>query len=168
MFLVYATSYSEYLFSDSFQGPYEFDTINILPFNRGANGQIEVKALTQDQTAKKWQRKEFNPELLAPEVSDLKRYIYDTTYIVELCSGQAINLGLFTVLGVPRVPRSSLLSLFSLPICSGPLLLALPCPTFLASPSLCQQRSSQVLWTLIRAKVHQHFLFTKEPRGALS
>ena len=87
--------------------------------------------------AKKWQRKEFNPELLAPEVGDLKHYIHNIMYIVEPCSGQAINLGLFTFLGVPRVPRSSLLSLFSLPICSEPLLLALPCPTLLASPSLC-------------------------------
>ena len=58
-----------------------------------------MKALTQDQTAKKWQRKEFNPGLLAPEVGDLKHYVHNIMYIVEPCSGQAINLGLFTVPG---------------------------------------------------------------------
>lgn len=52
----------------------------LLIFSHLTNGQIEVKTLTQDQTAKKCQRKEFNPELLAPEVSDLKHYIYNTMY----------------------------------------------------------------------------------------
>ena len=115
----------------------------LLIFSHLTNGQVEVKALTQDQTAKKCQRKEFNPELLALEVSDLKHYIYNTMYIVEPCSGQAINLGLFTAPGSTK--STQFLPAFTFFIAhlfwATPFSLALPNPPGLTLPLLTKVQS---------------------------
>lgn len=118
------------------QRPYKVDTINSLLFNKWANWSEGTDPRSNSQ--------EMSEEGIQPRASGPGSQWSKALHIQYNVHSRAMQWAsnkfrsFHSSWEYQEYPiSSSLLSLFSLPICSGPLLLAFPCPTLLASPSLC-------------------------------